>query len=284
MTPMDVLIVVERFFLYWLAYSFAGWVWETGLSVVLRKRFEDRGMLNGPICPIYGFGGLLVVVLLHDVNNPLSLFLSSGVLACTLEYASSWAIEKLYHMRFWDYSGKPFNINGRVYLNGFLAFGAGATCIKLVVQPWMSDIVRSWPIWLLHAVAGLSFVVVVIDAAITQAGLRSLDSRLAKVSEGIKALKSQQIRQIDTRISEADEQWRETSAKLRGQAEQAYDRFAAGAQQGIRAASRPVADAGELVRRSLNRQQCRLIRTFPKMVSLRDLTITDMIRDLWNRL
>jgi len=187
-------------------------------------------------------------------------------------------------MRFWDYSGKPFNINGRVYLNGFLAFGAGATCIKLVVQPWMSDIVRSWPIWLLYAVAGLSFVVVVIDAAITQAGLRSLDSRLAKVSEGIKALKSQQIRQIDTRISEADEQWRETSAKLRGQAEQAYDRFAAGAQQGIRAASRPVADAGELVRRSLNRQQRRLIRTFPKMVSLRDLTITDMIRDLWNRL
>ena len=164
MTPMDVLIVVERFFLYWLAFSFAGWVWETGLSVVLRKRFEDRGMLNGPICPIYGFGGLLVVVLLHDVNNPLSLFLSSGVLACTLEYASSWAIEKLYHMRFWDYSGKPFNINGRVYLNGFLAFGAGATCIKLVVQPWMSDIVRSWPIWLLHAVAGLSFVVVGIDA------------------------------------------------------------------------------------------------------------------------
>lgn len=103
-----------------------------------------------------------------------------------------------------------------MYLNGFLAFGAGTTCIKLVVQPWMSDIVRSWPIWLLHAVAGLSFVVVVIDAAITQAGLRSLDSRLAKVSEGIKALKSQQIRQIDTRISEADEQWRETSAKLRG--------------------------------------------------------------------
>ena len=51
MTPMDVLIVVERFFLYWLAYSFAGWVWETGLSVVLRKRFEDRGMLNGADMP-----------------------------------------------------------------------------------------------------------------------------------------------------------------------------------------------------------------------------------------
>ena len=108
---------------------------------------------------------------------------------------------------------------------------------------------------------------VVIDAAITQAGLRSLDSRLTKVSEGIKALKSQQIRQIDTRISEADEQWRETSAKLRGQAEQAYDRFAVRSPAGHSCGIRPVADAGELVCRSLNRQQRRLIRTFPKMVS-----------------
>lgn len=85
MTPMDVLIVVERFFLYWLAYSFVGWVWETGLSVVLAQAVRGSGHAQRPICPIYGFGGLLVVVLLHDVNNPLSLFLSSGVLACTLE-------------------------------------------------------------------------------------------------------------------------------------------------------------------------------------------------------
>ena len=145
MTPMDVLIVVERFFLYWLAYSFAGWVWETGLSVVLRKRFEDRGMLNGPICPIYGFGGLLVVVLLHDVNNPLSLFLSSGVLACTLEYASSWAIEKLYHMRFWDYSGKPFNINGRICLLYSLFWGAlGIFWIK-DIYPFMAKWILKLP-------------------------------------------------------------------------------------------------------------------------------------------
>ena len=271
--------------LLFFACSFLGWCMEVTCKLVQFGRFINRGFLLGPLCPIYGTGAVLMAYFLPLWTTQVeSTFLLALVLCGTLEYITSWLMEKLFHARWWDYSQKRFNINGRVYLNGFLAFGAGATCIKLVVQPWMSDIVRSWPIWLLHAVAGLSFVVVVIDAAITQAGLRSLDSRLAKVSEGIKALKSQQIRQIDTRISEADEQWRETSAKLRGQAEQAYDRFAAGAQQGIRAASRPVADAGELVRRSLNRQQRRLIRTFPKMVSLRDLTITDMIRDLWNRL
>ena len=267
--------------------SFAGVMLELLWCFARHGYLESRsGLVWGPFNMLYGVGAASLSIILYRFRNRgkwLS-FLGGFVVGSVVEYACSWLQEVLFGSRSWDYSRVPFNINGRVYLNGFLAFGAGATCIKLVVQPWMSDIVRSWPIWLLHAVAGLSFVVVVIDAAITQAGLRSLDSRLAKVSEGIKALKSQQIRQIDTRISEADEQWRETSAKLRGQAEQAYDRFAAGAQQGIRAASRPVADAGELVRRSLNRQQRRLIRTFPKMVSLRDLTITDMIRDLWNRL
>ena len=86
-----------------------------------------------------------VVVLLHDVNNPLSLFLSSGVLACTLEYASSWAIEKLYHMRFWDYSGKPFNINGRICLLYSLFWGAlGIFWIK-DIYPFMAKWILKLP-------------------------------------------------------------------------------------------------------------------------------------------
>lgn len=89
-----------------------GWVWETGLNLVLRKKWVDRGILNGPLCPIYGFGAASVIVLLHDVDNPIALFLSSGMLACTLEYFSSWAIEKLFHIRLWDYTGKRINLLG----------------------------------------------------------------------------------------------------------------------------------------------------------------------------
>ncbi|MBT1170335.1 putative ABC transporter permease [Bifidobacterium sp. SO4] len=237
------LLVMARWFLYWTAYSFVGWAWETMLSVVLRKRFEDRGMLNGPICPIYGFGALLVLGLLHDVRDPVALFLSSGVIACTLEYASSWAIEKLYHVRFWDYTGKPFNINGRVYLNGFLAFGAGATAVVLVVQPWMTAIVESWPNLVTGIAASVLFVATAVDWAITQAGLHSFDSRLARVSEQIKILKLEQIEAIDTRIDMAD----------------------------------------EMLTRSLSWQQRRLVRIFPGLTSLRNPDIASRVRRILER-
>ena len=128
--------LAEQVVLWWMCYSCIGWVWETGLNLVLKHKWVDRGALNGPICPIYGNGALLVLLLLHDVTNPVALFLGSGVIACTLEYVVSWQYERLFHIRLWDYTDKPFNINGRVYLNGFLTFGSGATLVKLVVQPW----------------------------------------------------------------------------------------------------------------------------------------------------
>ncbi|WP_279324967.1 putative ABC transporter permease [Bifidobacterium scaligerum] len=237
------LLICAQWFLYWTAYSFVGWAWETMLSVVLRKRFEDRGMLNGPICPIYGFGALLVLALLHDVRNPVALFLASGVVACTLEYVSSWAIEKLYHVRFWDYTGKPFNINGRVYLNGFLAFGLGAATIVLVVQPRMADIVESWPDIMVGIAAAVLFVATAVDWAITQAGLHSFDSRLARVSEQIKMRKLEQIEAIDTRIDIAN----------------------------------------EVLARSLSWQQRRLVRIFPRLTSPRDPDVVSRIRRILER-
>ncbi|MBW3081522.1 putative ABC transporter permease [Bifidobacterium saguinibicoloris] len=236
-------LTMAQWFLYWTAYSFMGWAWETMLSVVLRRRFEDRGMLNGPICPIYGFGALLVLLLLHDVRNPLALFLASGVVACTLEYLSSWVIEKLYHVRFWDYTGKPFNINGRVYLNGFLAFGFGAAAVVLVVQPWMTAIVESWPELVVLVVAAVLCVATAADWAITLAGLHSFDSRLARVGEQIRMRKLEQIEAIDTHIDMAD----------------------------------------EMLTRSLNWQQRRLVRIFPGLISLRNPDIVKGVRELLER-
>ena len=164
---------IEKIFLWWLFYSVVGWVWETGLNLVLRKKWVDRGILNGPLCPIYGFGAASVIVLLHDVDNPIALFLSSGMLACTLEYFSSWAIEKLFHIRLWDYTGKPFNINGRIYLNGFLAFGIGAAVVKEYVQPWVSDVLDSWQPLTLDILTIIFTLILVTDISLTLSGLLS---------------------------------------------------------------------------------------------------------------
>mgnify|MGYP000452984428 CR=1 FL=1 len=84
-------------FLWLMFYSFCGWVYESILCSVKGKRLINRGFLNGPICPIYGFGALLIIFAVgRSENSPVSLFLSSAVLACTLEYFTSWAMENCF--------------------------------------------------------------------------------------------------------------------------------------------------------------------------------------------
>ena len=197
-------LALEKVFLWFLLYSFVGWLWETVLNIVMKKRFVDRGILNGPICPIYGFGALLAIYALPGEHSVVAIFLSSGVLCCTLEYFTSWAIEKLFHMRLWDYSGKPFNINGRVYLNGFLFFAAGCTVVKLWVQPHIMDMLNAIDPRTITLLAVALLVVLLADAAVTLAGLTSLNSRLGHAEQDIKALKARGIAHIDVGITAAD--------------------------------------------------------------------------------
>ena len=190
-------LALEQTFLWFLLYSFVGWLWETVLNKKKKKRFVDRGILNGPICPIYGFGALLAIYALPGEHSVVAIFLSSGVLCCTLEYFTSWAIEKLFHMRLWDYSGKPFNINGRVYLNGFLFFAAGCTVVKLWVQPHIMNMLNAIDPRTITILAVALLVVLLADAAVTLAGLTSLNSRLGHAEQDIKALKARGIAHID---------------------------------------------------------------------------------------
>ena len=196
-------LALEKVFLWFLLYSFVGWLWETVLNIVMKKRFVDRGILNGPICPIYGFGALLAIYALPGEHSVVAIFLSSGVLCCTLEYFTSWAIEKLFHMRLWDYSGKPFNLNGRVYLNGFLFFAAGCTVVKLWVQPHVMDMLDAIDPRTITILAVTLLVVLLADAAVTLAGLTSLNSRLGHAEQDIKALKARGIAHIDVGITTA---------------------------------------------------------------------------------
>lgn len=88
------MLLLEYLFLWFLFYSFAGWVYESILVSVSERRLVNRGFLNGPICPIYGCGAVLAIVLLHDLHNPFAVFLISSIGACMLEYVTSWGMEK----------------------------------------------------------------------------------------------------------------------------------------------------------------------------------------------
>ncbi len=88
--------------------------------------------MTGPYCPIYGAGALLYLALMHFTTRPIELFFLGGIIACALEYITSYAMEKAFKARWWDYSNRALNINGRVCLIGFLAFGFFAAIFPFV--------------------------------------------------------------------------------------------------------------------------------------------------------
>ena len=163
-----------------MGYSFAGWVWESMFcSLGKYHRLINRGFLNGPYCPIYGSGAMLASYLLNDIRNPLALFLSSGTLCCALEYATSAAMEKIFHARWWDYSDKPMNLNGRIYIGGFLAFGAGCTYMVDRADPALRAVLsRISPL-----VLDLSSLVA--DNIVTILGFTGLDRKLDVLAEAM---------------------------------------------------------------------------------------------------
>lgn len=111
------------YFLLFMTYSFIGWIIEIIDRFKVNKRIVNRGFLIGPYVPIYGCCAILMVLLLHSVKNPITLFAYCILIASTGEYLTSYIMEKVFHARWWDYSDYKYNLNGRICLINCLGFG-----------------------------------------------------------------------------------------------------------------------------------------------------------------
>jgi len=121
---------------YFFIYSILGWLAEVLFEKVTTDHFVNKGFLNGPICPIYGFGALLFLLCLRPFQgNFLLVFFFSFVLATFLEYITDYVLEHLFHKRWWDYRDYAFNLNGRVCLLFSLFWGCGGVIILYFIHP-----------------------------------------------------------------------------------------------------------------------------------------------------
>lgn len=143
---MDVALdrIFQTYFLLFISYSILGWIMEVILTGIKLKRFVDRGFLIGPYCPIYGYGALLITILLQNYSNDIvALFFLGMILCAILEYVTSFLLEKIFRARWWDYSNKKFNINGRICLNTMIPFGLLGVVIMKVINPTLFTIFNS---------------------------------------------------------------------------------------------------------------------------------------------
>ena len=134
------------FFFYVLLFfllSFAGWIWEAAIYLIEDGVFVNRGVLSGPWLPVYGSGGLLLAFLLKRWEyRPVRTFFMSMIICSLLEYISGYFLERVWGIRWWDYSGQFLNIDGRICLWGSLMFGVGGWLLICYIIPYLEILYR----------------------------------------------------------------------------------------------------------------------------------------------
>ncbi|RBP98364.1 hypothetical protein CRD60_00350 [Bifidobacterium aemilianum] len=177
------LLCTAILFLWFMFYACLGWAYESIIVSIGQRQLVNRGFLNGPLCPIYGVGAVLCVVLLDRVHNPLLVFLASALGASLLEYVTSWAMEQIFHARWWDYSQRRFNLNGRICLLGATVFGLAGLLINEVLQPFARTWTALLPVPVLLGLALVLLLLLVLDMTVTLVGLGNLEETISKLAE-----------------------------------------------------------------------------------------------------
>lgn len=173
---------ISILFLYLIVYSFLGWVVETIYCSVPAGHFVERGFLNGPICPIYGFGSLFILsVLAPYINNIFAVFILGMISTSALEYFTSYLMEKLFKMRWWDYSDHRFNIRGRICLLNSILFGILSVLLTKCIHPFIISIISMIPSRLILVLAVILFIIVVVDLILSVRSVINLKDKLEQI-------------------------------------------------------------------------------------------------------
>ncbi|SHH33093.1 Uncharacterized membrane protein [Anaerosphaera aminiphila DSM 21120] len=131
---MAELSFLQYVFLFFV-FSFLGWVTEVTFIFVVHKRYVNTGMLNGPICPIYGFGLIFVLQFIYGIDNIFLVFIGSTIIATVVELVAGALLFQILHRRWWDYSNMPYNFHGYICLRYSLMWGVGGTVVCFVIMP-----------------------------------------------------------------------------------------------------------------------------------------------------
>lgn len=177
------LTLVENYFLFFFSLSILGWCLEVTCKFLQFKRFINRGFLIGPYCPIYGIGSVLIAVLLSRfANAPIVVFLMAMIVCGALEYITSYAMEKLYHARWWDYSNRRFNLDGRVCANTLIPFGLLALLLVYIIKPFLFELFQRIPAAYRHVLCAVLLAEILSDIAISATVLGKIRKSATHVS------------------------------------------------------------------------------------------------------
>lgn len=174
---------------YFLIYSFGGWVVEVIFHAVALGKVVNRGFLNGPVCPVYGFGVLSVFAMINTLQSSgyqMSegmIFLFGVILATVVELIAGWMLDVCFHARWWDYSDKPFNFHGYICLEFSLIWGLAIVLVVKVFQKYVendtsmqTDSALGW------IILAILYGIYLSDLIVTVAVIRGLNKKLTRLN------------------------------------------------------------------------------------------------------
>ena len=212
---------------YFLIYSCLGWCLEVVYAAVTTGKLVNRGFLNGPVCPIYGFGMVIVLYALTPlVDNTLLLYLGGVILPSALELVGGWALYKLYRTRWWDYSDYPFNIGGYICLEFCLLWGVGTLVVMRIVHPIIAGLVAMVPTLvgvILMCILYAVYATDVVATAIAASTLADTLDTMEKLGDSIHAVSDAMTELLGTTAMTADQKMDESRLQLKLAAAEARD-------------------------------------------------------------
>ena len=171
------------YFLYFVIYSFLGWICETTYCAIIDKKYVNRGFLNGPFCPIYGIGALIVITILTPVaDNIILLFLSGMIFTSILEYITGFLLEVIFNLKWWDYSDYKFNIEGRVCLLNSTLFGVLSVITVNFINPIITKLIENIPANISIWICGILIICFSLDTIITVYKVLQLGGKLQEMN------------------------------------------------------------------------------------------------------
>lgn len=269
---------VCQWFLYFTAYSILGWACETFYCSVGNRKFVNRGFLNGPVCPVYGFGAVLVILLLQSTEkNLVALFLSGMMVTTVLEYLTSVLLEKLFHMKWWDYSQYKFQINGRVCLLNSLMFGGLSVILMRVLHPWISGLIARIPTSLLPWISLGILAVFAVDTVVTVRSILILKGKMQEIQKLLEEIRTRTEAAAAQLRAEMREKTQESKASLEARLDQYRLPEGVSLREFVeerRKKAAVAAKSGGMLHR-------RLLKAFPNLSSARQNDALDRLRETW---
>lgn len=263
------------FSLYFFVYGFLGWCTEVAFATWKSRTFVNRGFLNGPICPVYGIGvGGVVLLLAPFENQLLILYPASVILVTALEWLTGFLLEKLFHHRWWDYTGLPLNLGGHVCLLFSLIWGGACVLIVRLIHPLFHRVLALIPMPVGIVLLVILTVILIVDIAVTSANILRLNRSLDRLEE-ITA----ELHQISDRIGENI--YQTTLAALEKQdllLETLAEHPASEVPAEIREQIAQLSKKRRQFMETLPRVQTRLLKAFPHMQSNRHRTLLTELR------